>query len=54
MDFALSAEQQSFAASLHDLLAAANGPAAARAWEPATASPALRSGDRWPTPESQG
>ena len=32
MDFRLSAEQQQFAAVLHGLLAAADGPAAARAW----------------------
>jgi alkylation response protein AidB-like acyl-CoA dehydrogenase len=41
MDFALSAEQQSFAASLHDLLAAANGPAAARAWGAGDRKPGL-------------
>jgi hypothetical protein len=32
MDFALSAEQQQFAASLHDMLTAAGTPAAARSW----------------------
>jgi hypothetical protein len=38
MDFTLSAEQRQFAAALHDLLAAADCPAAAG--RPATASPA--------------
>ncbi len=32
MDFALSAEQQQFAASLHDMLTAAGTPAAVRSW----------------------
>jgi alkylation response protein AidB-like acyl-CoA dehydrogenase len=41
MDFALSAQQQSFAASLHDLLASANGPAAARAWGAGDRKPGL-------------
>ncbi len=32
MDFTLSGEQQQFAAAVHDVLAAADGPAAARSW----------------------
>ncbi len=41
MDFALSVEQQAFAASLHDLLTAADGPAAARAWGTGDRKPGL-------------
>jgi Acyl-CoA dehydrogenase, N-terminal domain len=41
MDFALSAGQQAFAASLHDLLSAAGGPAAARAWAAGDRKPGL-------------
>jgi alkylation response protein AidB-like acyl-CoA dehydrogenase len=41
MDFALSAEQRQFAASLHDLLAAADGPAAARSWAAGDRKPGL-------------
>jgi alkylation response protein AidB-like acyl-CoA dehydrogenase len=42
MDFRLSAEQQQFAAALHDLLAAADGPAAARAWAAGNREPGLK------------
>jgi alkylation response protein AidB-like acyl-CoA dehydrogenase len=41
MDFALSAEQQQFAASLHEMLAAADGPAAARSWAAEDRKPGL-------------
>jgi alkylation response protein AidB-like acyl-CoA dehydrogenase len=41
MDLALSAQHQEFAASLHDLLGAANGPAAARAWGSGDRKPGL-------------
>jgi alkylation response protein AidB-like acyl-CoA dehydrogenase len=41
MRLALSAEQQQFAASLHELLAAADGPAAARAWAAGDRKPGL-------------
>jgi hypothetical protein len=42
MDFRLSAEQQQFAATLHGLLAAADGPAAARAWAAGNREPGLK------------
>ena len=41
MDFTLSGEQRQFAASLHDMLAAADGPAAARAWAAGNREPGL-------------
>jgi alkylation response protein AidB-like acyl-CoA dehydrogenase len=41
MDFALSDEQQQFAASLHDMLAAADGPAVARCWAAGDRKPGL-------------
>src|ERR1700685_4340911 len=41
MDFTLSAEQQQFAATLHDMLAAANGPASARSWAAGDRKPGL-------------
>jgi alkylation response protein AidB-like acyl-CoA dehydrogenase len=41
MDLARSAEQQQFAASLHDLLTAADGPAAARNWAAGDRKPGL-------------
>jgi alkylation response protein AidB-like acyl-CoA dehydrogenase len=41
MDFALSAEQQQFAASLHDMLLAADGPSAARSWAAGDHKPGL-------------
>jgi alkylation response protein AidB-like acyl-CoA dehydrogenase len=42
MDFTLSAERQALAASLHDMLAAADGPAAARAWGTGDRKPGLK------------
>ena len=42
MDFRLSAEQQQFAAALHGLLVAADGPAAARAWAAGNREPGLK------------
>jgi alkylation response protein AidB-like acyl-CoA dehydrogenase len=41
MNLALSGEQQQFAASLHELLAAADGPAAARSWAAGDRKPGL-------------
>jgi alkylation response protein AidB-like acyl-CoA dehydrogenase len=41
MDFDLSAEQQQFAASLHDMLGTADGPAAARSWAAGDRNPGL-------------
>src|ERR1022692_4339623 len=41
MRFALSAEQRDFGAAVHDLLAAADVPAAARAWATADHAPGL-------------
>ena len=41
MDFALSAERRQFSASLHDMLAAADGPAAARSWAAGDRKPGL-------------
>jgi alkylation response protein AidB-like acyl-CoA dehydrogenase len=41
VNLSLSAEQQQFAASLHDLLAAADGPAAARSWAGGDRKPGL-------------
>jgi alkylation response protein AidB-like acyl-CoA dehydrogenase len=41
MKLALSAEQQQFAASLHELLSAAGGPAAARSWAAGDRKPGL-------------
>ncbi len=42
MDFAVSAEQRQFAAAVHDMLAAADGPAAARAWAAGNRDPGLK------------
>jgi alkylation response protein AidB-like acyl-CoA dehydrogenase len=42
MMLALSGEQQQFAASLHELLAAAGGPAAARSWAAGDRKPGLQ------------
>jgi alkylation response protein AidB-like acyl-CoA dehydrogenase len=42
MDFTLSAEQRQFAAALHDLLAAADCPAAARSWAAGDREPGLK------------
>jgi alkylation response protein AidB-like acyl-CoA dehydrogenase len=42
MDFCLSAEQRQFAATLHDVLAAADGPAAARSWAAGNREPGLK------------
>ena len=42
MNFALSGEQRQFAASLHDMLVAADGPAAARAWAAGNREPGLK------------
>jgi len=41
VNLALSAEQQQFAASLHEMLAASDGPAAARAWAGGDRKPGL-------------
>lgn len=41
MNLALSAEQEQFAASLHEMLAAADGPAAARRWAAGDRRPGL-------------
>jgi hypothetical protein len=41
MTLARSAEQAQFAESLHDMLAAADGPAAARAWAAGDRDPGL-------------
>jgi alkylation response protein AidB-like acyl-CoA dehydrogenase len=41
MDFALAAEQRQFAAALRELLATANGPAAARSWAAGDLAPGL-------------
>jgi alkylation response protein AidB-like acyl-CoA dehydrogenase len=42
MDFTLSGEQQQFAAALHDMLAAADGPGAARSWASGDHGPGLK------------
>ncbi len=42
MDFTLSSEQEQFGAALHDLLAAADGPAAARSWASDDRGPGLK------------
>ncbi|MGO8957932.1 MAG: acyl-CoA dehydrogenase family protein [Streptosporangiaceae bacterium] len=42
MDFTLAGEQRQFAASLHEMLAAADGPAAARAWAAGNREPGLK------------
>ena len=42
MDFTLSGEQQQFAAAMHDMLAAADGPAAARSWASGDRGPGLK------------
>ncbi|HEY2316109.1 MAG TPA: acyl-CoA dehydrogenase [Streptosporangiaceae bacterium] len=42
MDFALAGEQQQFAAALHEMLAAADGPAAARSWTGGDRGPGLK------------
>jgi alkylation response protein AidB-like acyl-CoA dehydrogenase len=42
MDFALSGEQQQFAAALHDLLTAADTPAAVRSWAAGDRKPGLQ------------
>ncbi len=42
MDFSLSAEQRQFAAALHELLAAADCPAAARSWAAGDHGPGLK------------
>ncbi len=41
MNFALAAQHQAFAASLHDLMTAADGPAAARSWGAGDRKPGL-------------
>jgi alkylation response protein AidB-like acyl-CoA dehydrogenase len=42
MDFTLSGEQQQFAAAMHDMLAAADGPSAARSWAGGNRGPGLK------------
>ncbi len=42
MDFTLSGEQRQFAVSLHDMLAAADGPSAARSWAAGNRQPGLK------------
>jgi alkylation response protein AidB-like acyl-CoA dehydrogenase len=42
MDFAVAAEHQQFAAALHEMLAAADGPAAARSWASGDHGPGLK------------
>ena len=42
MDFALSGEQQQFAAALHDMLTAADTPAAVRSWAAGDRKPGLQ------------
>jgi alkylation response protein AidB-like acyl-CoA dehydrogenase len=42
MDFAVSPEHQQFAAALHEMLAAADGPAAARSWGNGDRGPGLK------------
>ncbi len=42
MDFVLAGEQQQFATALHDMLAAADGPAAARSWASGDRGPGLK------------
>ncbi|HEY2509052.1 MAG TPA: acyl-CoA dehydrogenase family protein, partial [Streptosporangiaceae bacterium] len=42
MDFTLSAEQRQFAGAVHELLAAADGPAAARQWATGNREPGLK------------
>jgi alkylation response protein AidB-like acyl-CoA dehydrogenase len=42
MDFAVAPEHQQFAAALHDMLAAADGPAAARSWASGDHAPGLK------------
>ncbi len=42
MDFTVSGEQQQFAAAMHDMLAAADGPSAARSWASGDRGPGLK------------
>jgi len=42
MDFSIAPEHQHFAAALHDMLSAANGPAAARSWASGDHGPGLK------------